>query len=91
MKKESNLVQQKREYRLVTGGEDGMIIWWNFKASFDESLFMNPDSKQSSAVGGDASSYEVVPDPAKLTDLKPAHHIQLSVSAQIYALILGPR
>jgi hypothetical protein len=25
---------EQREYRLVTGGEDGQIIWWNFTADY---------------------------------------------------------
>jgi hypothetical protein len=45
MSMESSSALKEREYRIVTGGEDGMIIWWNFKASFNDGLFMNADSK----------------------------------------------
>lgn len=30
-----NLQLLEREYRVVTGGEDGTIIWWNFVAVFN--------------------------------------------------------
>jgi hypothetical protein len=27
---QKEVVQGQREYRLISGGEDGLIMWWNF-------------------------------------------------------------
>lgn len=70
--------------RLITGGEDGMICWWNFSdpASTDSPVF-NIETNQNALV---------IVDPHKVKEIKsPAHKILLTVSAQIYSIIVGPR
>lgn len=31
----SIVMDEKREYRIITGGEDGMILWWNITVPFN--------------------------------------------------------
>lgn len=38
-------MSDKREYRLVTGGEDGMIMWWNFSAAINQVTSSDPNLK----------------------------------------------
>lgn len=42
----TEIFNEKREYRIVTGGEDGMIIWWNLVAPFNADLSCLPNLSQ---------------------------------------------
>lgn len=55
-----------------------MIIWWNFIYKVDDS----------SQVTEKRSPIVTVPD--NVIEVQPIHFIQLTVKAQIYALIIGP-
>lgn len=61
----------------MTGGEDGMVIWWNF-------------SVESCQEPVPSTGKLIVESSVELPVLKPVHLIQLSVNAQIYGVILGP-
>lgn len=37
---------EKREYRLVTGGEDGQVMWWNFTADFKSEWLCKTDNNE---------------------------------------------
>ena len=65
------------EYRLVTGGEDGMVIWWNLSVAACKEPVQGTGKL-------------IVESSVELPVLKPVHLIQLSVNAQIYGVVLGP-
>ncbi len=58
----------QREYRLISGGEDGLVMWWNLlyspvkDSTDDDSMLRFVDVKQ-------------------IQNIKPAHEIHLTVSA----------
>lgn len=37
-------IMEEREYRLITGGEDGTIMWWNLVApyGYEEDQILEP-------------------------------------------------
>ena len=56
---------------MITGGEDGLIKWWN--VVYTPSM---PSQQQ-------LDTSIVAVNPQQVTNLKPAHEIYLSVSAQM--------
>jgi hypothetical protein len=70
---------ESKEYRMVTGGEDGMIMWWNFSA---------PTLKVTQEPS--ANLLLIVKPSPLLPTIRPVHQIHLSESAQFYAIVLGP-
>lgn len=70
------MVIGQREYRLLSGGEDGVVMWWN--------ILYTPISLQTK----DDSMLSFV-DPKEIENLKPCHEIYLSRTAQMYGIIIG--
>ena len=73
-----------REYQFITGGDDGMVFWWNCRAPYitDLKAIEPVDWRQPNRMLTLASSY-------KIESLQAIHDIHLTESAQIYSLILG--
>ena len=73
----------EREYRIVTGGEDGMICWWNLVCPN-----YVPESSPTEAESDTVKLAYV--NANELKTIRPVHSIHLSEQAQFYGLVLGP-
>jgi hypothetical protein len=75
----SVVVGGQREYRIITGGEDGTIIWWN--------ILHRPSKNPYEFIQDDCLLRYVNPD--KLQVVRPCHEIHLSEQGQMYSIIVG--
>ena len=78
---------QKREYRVITSGEDGMVFFWNVLASFNG----NDYSKVENVDMRNPMSLLVKVNPNHVAPIRSIHDIHLTETGQIYALIVGPK
>jgi hypothetical protein len=72
------------EYRVVTGGEDGNLAWWNIKY---EKPFFPIEKPKSSSNQGKISAVQV----NLIEEIRPAHMIYLSTIAGFHVIVNGPR
>lgn len=66
LKKEKSVHNVGHEFRVITGGDDGVMAWWN--------LVYNPAPSYS-------DDLLVFVNPASVQHIKPVHEIHLSISA----------
>lgn len=77
----------EREYRIVTAGEDGTIIWWNLTAPYNGDDLSHVDR----SIMREDHKLLVTVRPQQLTPVRSIHEIHLSETAQIYAIVCGPK
>lgn len=80
----SMVMDEKREYRIITGGEDGMILWWNITVPF------NPEAVVPNLAQDHQTRVLHVQESADLVQIKPVHQVHLTESAQFYGILVGP-
>jgi len=79
-------IQDRREYRLISAGEDGFVFFWNVLAPYNS----NDLSKVEMQFVQDPMHYFVRVQPSQVQLVRPVHQMNLTVTAQLYAVIIGP-
>ena len=76
--------EQGREYQFITGGDDGMVFWWNCNAPIINDLrAIEPaDWRQPNKMLTLASSCQI-------ETIQPIHDIHLTENAYIYSIVIG--
>ena len=80
LRRAKTINKDMREYRVITGGEDGNLAWWNIK--YEAPFFqLDKSEKQSKIFAVNASLIE---------EIRPAHMIYLSTIAGFHVIVNGP-
>ena len=74
-----------REYRIVTGGEDGVLAWWNVLAPSPSQAHVEHQKKL--ALKHTKSKVAIVPN--NIDEITPVHQIYLSTMAGMHVLVNG--
>jgi len=75
----------QREYRVISGGEDGMVFFWSFMADYNG----HDLSKVDVADHRNPASLLVKVNPSHVAPIRSIHEIHLTVEAQLYTIVIG--
>jgi hypothetical protein len=79
-----------REYRLVTGGEDGIVAWWNLLVPSPGQAHIEYQKKLAMK-SGTVTKSKISTVGSNIEEISFAHQIYLSTIAGMHVLVNGPQ